>query len=103
VPGISAVALQEQLEIALTVDPILGALGLAPVVRRADTVVRAGNPHLQYAKNKIYGVATVDVDRDQEVRVTFLQLGDTFSAERPASIERVSFRTRLGVNAVEPV
>jgi alkaline phosphatase D len=103
VPGISAVALQEQLEIALTVDPILGALGLAPVVRRADNVVRAGNPHLQYARNKIYGVATVDVDRDQEVRVTFLQLLDVQSAERPATIERVSFRTRLGINTAEPI
>ena len=103
VPGISAVALQEQLEIALKTDPILGALGLAPVVRRADEVVRAANPHLKYAKNKIYGVATVDVDRDREVRVTFLHLTSVQSAERPGAIERVAFRTRLGTNAVEPI
>ena len=66
-------------------------------------VVRAANPHRKYAKNKIYGVATVDVDRDREVRVTFPHLTSVQSAERPGAIERVAFRTRLGTNAVEPI
>ena len=100
-PSISSVSLQEQLALAVGVDPLLNLLGLGSLVDRADAIFRDGNPHFRYVKTRTYGYTIVEVDRDREVRVDMVHVPDVLSPGGVEPVERVRFRTVAGTNRIE--
>jgi phosphodiesterase/alkaline phosphatase D-like protein len=100
VPGISSLSLHEQLEAALETEVVLPQLGLRPVVRRSDAVVKASNPHLRFVQNRAYGYGVFEVNAEA-LTACFVHLSDVVAKEPPA-ITRVCFRTPLGRNTIEP-
>jgi alkaline phosphatase D len=102
VSSISAPSLQEQLDAAVRISPLLRATRLGQLVPRSDEVLMASNPHLLYSNSRTYGFGIVEVDAT-ELRVEFVMLTDVLSRERPDAVERVRFRTALNSAAVEEV
>ena len=99
--SISAISLQEQIELAVQLDPLLQLAGVGQLVPQLDSVLYDSNPHYRYVKNLTYGLAVVDVDRDSEIRVSFVHVPDVRSAEMSAPVERLQFRTPAGTSEVQ--
>lgn len=101
VTGISSLSLKEQLQIAVETEPVLESLGLKPIVRRADDVIRASNPHFAYSATAAYGLGTFEVRGAEELLATFHHLTDVLSPKSDEKFSPVSFRTPGGVSAIE--
>ena len=101
--GISSSPAQEITATAvLKLDPN-GSYGLKDLVPNFDQILAASSPHYKYTKSMIHGIATVDVNTDQDVEVTFIQIADVKTKDWNGQVERVKFRTLSGSNKVEKI
>lgn len=101
VTGVSSLSLKEQLQVAVDTEPVLESLGLRPVVRRADELMLASNPHLKYSASAAYGLGTFEVKGAGELLATFHHLADVLSPTTDEQFAPVSFRTPGGVSVIE--
>jgi alkaline phosphatase D len=106
--GISSSPVQEITAVAvLSLDPPTtecptGCFGLADLVPQFDQILTKASPHYNSANSKAHGVAVIEVDKKNEIRVHFFHIADVKTEAWDGTFERVSFRTASGSNVVEP-
>lgn len=103
--GISSRSFQEITGAVVAADPLLGSLGLEPLVEAMDELVGEVNPHFAYTQTKGYGVATALVTAEQ-VEVDFWQVSseqvlDPDFAGQPELTHRL--RVAAGSDTITPV
>ncbi len=80
-----------------------GTFGLKPIVPQFDKVLNDSNQHYKYNKSFAHGVSIMEVDGDNEIRVTFLDIQDVQSETWDGKVEKTGFRTPSGSNRIEKI
>jgi alkaline phosphatase D len=101
--GISSSSVQDITARIVEGNEVLNSLGLGDLVASFDTILQAASPHYLFSKSDGYGVSFVEVDADNEIRVTFLEVADSTTKTYGGVINRYEFRTPSGTPAVEAV
>lgn len=99
--GISSRSVKEITQRIVEADDLLTALGLLDAVARFDEILAAASPHYIFQRSQSYGVSLVEVDGDNEIRVTFLEVDDSTKPDYAGVKERHTFRTPSGTAVVE--
>jgi hypothetical protein len=100
--SISSISLQGQIQLAAETDVLLGAF-IGPLVPRLDELLLASNPQYHHVRNLAHGYALLEVDRDREIRVSFVQVAGVSTREYIGVVDRTSFRTPAGSSRIEPI
>ena len=80
----------------------LSDLGLGDIVPMFDQRLTAAGPHYKFARSNVNGIAIVDVEGDQRVRVTMLTTGDVKKeAFDPNDVKRDTFLCQAGSNRID--
>ena len=101
--GISSITLYDQLDHFANSDPVLSGLGIGTFVPLFDHVLIKSSPHFAYSRADAYGLAIVDVNRDEEVRVEYLFVEDVTDPQWNQIVERARFRVVAGSSRIEIV
>jgi alkaline phosphatase D len=96
----SSITVQEQTQLVVDTDKVLSALGISDLIRKFDKVLEASNPHFKVLRSKRNGYGVVEVDRDKELRVEFVVVGDVTKKAFGGEVERIRMRTPSGTSKI---
>jgi alkaline phosphatase D len=99
VGGITSQAIASAAESVLS-DPTFESLGLLNLIPSFDQILLDKNPHYKHANSFGNGIATCDLSAD-EVKFTFLEVGDVTDPSDTGVKKRVTMRTVAGSHTVE--
>lgn len=101
VGGVSSTSIQEITQRVIDGSPAFSSLGLGALVPKMDELLLAAGPHYRLSRTKANGIGVVDVDGQNEIRVTFLLVEGVSSPNFNGKVERIALRTTSGSNTVE--
>ena len=101
--GITSISVQRLTQQIVDSTKVLAQLGLSDVVKKFDEILRASNPHYRHAKSDAYGFGIVEVDGEQTLRATMVELlDDVRSRSYTGAVRRTRFSTPVGTHEIRP-
>jgi len=98
--SISSSPIQKSSENVIAGSQTLTDLGLLALVPQFDKVLQETGPHYVFADSLANGIAIADIDGDNEMRVSFVHMGDVQDPNGAGVSKRTTFRTPSGSSEI---